>query len=451
MKRLIIIITLSFITSVKSQKSVRSEKPKQSYSLSLQEAINYAFDNNYTVINASRDIESAKHKKWETTAAGLPQINGYVDYINNFEIQKSIVPAEFFGGNKGEFTEVAFGTKHSMNSRVSLSQLIFDGSYVVALQASKTYLKFYKNAKQKTDIEIKELIINSYGNILLAEESITILKKNKTSLEKTLFDTKETFKNGLIEEENVEQLQIILASLNSNLKNTVRLLDIANKMLKINLGIDIDDQLLLTDKLENLTIANLDSGFSQKEFNTADNINYQIALNFQEQRQLEYKLEKSKALPTLSANFNLGYNAFGDQFQFFAQNQKWLNYSNFGLNLNIPIFSSLARSSRTQQAKIALEQSKTQLNETNQRLKLLHATAKSEYDFSIEQYTTAKTNLNLAERIEKKQQIKFSEGLSSSFDFSEAQRQLYSAQQDYLESMVGIINKKASLEKLINK
>jgi outer membrane protein len=451
MKRLTIIIILAFVTSVKSQTSVQNDKPKQSYSLSLEEAIIYALSNNYTAINAGRDIETAKQKKWETTAAGLPQIDGFVDYINNFEIQRSIVPAEFFGGNKGEFTEVAFGTKHSMNSRVSLSQLIFDGSYVVALQASKTYLKFYRNAKQKTDIEIKELIINSYGNILLAEESIAILKKNKTSLEKTLFDTKETFKNGLIEEENVEQLQIILASLNSNLKNTVRLLDIANKMLKINLGIDIDEQLLLTDKLENLTIANLDTSFSQEEFNTADNINYQIAVNFQEQRQLEYKLEKSKALPTLSANINVGYNAFGNQFQFFEQNQRWLNYSNLGLNLNIPIFSSLARSSRTQQAKIALEQSKTQLNETNQRLKLLHATAKSEYDFSIEQYTTAKSNLNLAERIEKKQQIKFSEGLSSSFDFSEAQRQLYSAQQDYLQSMVDIINKKASLEKLINK
>jgi hypothetical protein len=86
-----------------------------------------------------------------------------------------------------------------------------------------------------------------------------------------------------------------IASLNSNLKNTVRLLDIANKMLKNQSWIDIDEQLLLTDKLENLTIANLDPSFSQEEFNTADNINYQIALNFQEQRQLEYKLEKSKA------------------------------------------------------------------------------------------------------------------------------------------------------------
>lgn len=454
MKKISILFLLTFAISAKSQDSSNSEQTKQlkqSYSFSLEQAINHALNNNYTAINSGRDIESAKKKKWETTAMGLPQINGSLDYQNNFELQKSLIPAEFFGGNKGEFIEVAFGTKHSMTAKATLSQLIFDGSYIVALQASKTYLKYYENAKQKTAIETKEMVINAYGNVLLAEEGIIILEKNKATLDKTLFDTKETFKNGLIEEENVEQLQITLTSIISNLNYNRRLLDVSYKMLKIILGIDINDDLKLTDKLDNLTLSNLDIIFSQTEFNATDNINYQMALNFQEQRELEVKLEKSKALPSLSANVNFGYNAFGDQFQFFTQNQKWLNYSNLGVNLNVPIFSSLARSSRTQQAKIALDKAKTQLTETEQRLKLQYASAKSEYEFSIEEYETAKTNLNLAERIEKKQQIKFIEGLSSSFDFNDAQRQLYAAQQKYLQSMVEIINKKASLEKVINK
>jgi outer membrane protein TolC len=445
MKKILLIVLLTFAATANAQEN------KKSHSFSLDEAISHALTNNYTSINAHRDIETAKQKKWETTAAGLPQINGNMSYQNNFELQKSLVPAEFFGGNKGEFAEVAFGTKHSLNTSVSLSQLLFDGSYIVALQASKTYLKFYENAKQKTDTEIREMTINSYGNVLLAEESIAILKKNKNSLEKTLSDTKEIYKNGLIEEENVEQLQITLSSINSNLNNTSRLLAIAKNMLKITLGIDIADEIIVTDKLDKLTINNLDLAFTTNAFEVTDNVNYKMALNFEEQRQLEYKLQKSKALPTLSANANFGYNAFGNTFQYFSSDQRWLNYSNVGLNLNIPIFSSLARSSRTQQAKIALDQAQTQLKEADQKLKLQYASAKSEYEFSIEEFATAKSNLNLAERIEKKQQIKFSEGLSSSFDFSEAQRQLYSTQQNYLQSMVNIINKKASLEKVTNK
>jgi outer membrane protein TolC len=222
-------------------------------------------------------------------------------------------------------------------------------------------------------------------------------------------------------------------------------------MLKITLGMNITDDLKLTDKLDNLTASNLDLAFSKNEFAVSDNVNYQMGLNFQEQRELELKLQKSKALPSLSANVNFGYTAFKDEFQFFTQNQNWFNYSNMGISLNVPIFSSLARSSRTQQAKIALDQAKTQLTETEQKLKLQYAAAKSDYEFSIEEYATAKTNLNLAQRIEKKQQIKFTEGLSSSFDYNDAQRQLYTAQQKYLQSMVDVINKKAALEKIINK
>ena len=445
MKKLFLIPLLIFALGAKSQEA------QKNYNFSLEQAIAHALTNNYSAINAGRDIDASKEKKWETTAAGLPQINAGLDYTNNFVLQKSVVPAEFFGGNPGEYAAVAFGTKHSMGARANLSQLIFDGSYIVALQASKTYLKYYTNAKQKTDIEIKEAVINAYGNVLLAEESIAILKKNKATLEKTFSDTKATFKNGLIEEESVEQLQITLTSINSTLNYNIRLADLAYKMLKITLGMDIKDVLQLSDKLDNLTVSNLDMAFPKNEFAVSDNVNYQMGLNFQEQRELELKLQKSKALPSLSANLNFGYTAFKNEFQFFNQDQNWFNYSNVGVSLNVPIFSSLARSSRTQQAKIALDQAKTQLTETEQKLKLQYAAAKSDYEFSIEEYATAKTNLNLAERIEKKQQIKFTEGLSSSFDYNDAQRQLYSAQQKYLQSMVDVINKKATLEKIINK
>jgi outer membrane protein len=442
----IFILTLTLLAL-----SINAQDSNKSYSFTLQQAIDHALENNYSAINSGRDIEAAKEKKWETTAMGLPQINAGVDYTNNFVLQKSVVPAEFFGGEPGTYAEVAFGTKHTMIARSTLSQLIFDGSYIVALQASKTYLAYYENAKKRSNIEIKEMVINSYGNVLLAQENIAILEKNIASLQKTLNDTKAIYKNGLIEEESVEQLEITLASLESTLNYNKRLLDITYKMLKINLGIEINDQITLTDKLDILTVQNMDLSFSNTEFDVNSNIDFRIATNFEEQRTLEYKLQRSKALPSLSANLNFGYSAFKDEFQFFTQHQNWFNYSNLGVSLNVPIFSSLARSSRTQQAKIALDQAKTVLSETEQKLKLQYATAKSEYEYSIADYETAKSNLNLAERIEKKQQIKFTEGLSTSFDFNDAQRQLYSAQQKYLQTMVNIINKKASLEKITTK
>jgi outer membrane protein len=330
-----------------------------------------------------------------------------------------------------------------------LSQLLFDGSYLVGLQSAKVYLQISQNAKEKTDLEIREIVINAYGNVLLARESVKVLESNKKSLEKTLFETQETFKNGLIEEENVEQLQITFSQIKSMLSNAQKREIIALKMLKLVLGIDMDEEVILKDNLDQLASENivLNSNF---DFSVTNTIDYKIGQNSEEASRLLLKLEKSKALPSLSATANFGYNSFSNTFSFLERDQNWFNFSNIGVGLNIPIFSSLGRTARTQQAKIAYEQAKTQLKETEQKLLLEFEKSKTDYEFSVEQYVVSKENLRLAERIENKQQIKFKEGISSSFEFTEAQRQLYAAQQDHLQAMIEVISKKATLDKISN-
>jgi outer membrane protein TolC len=429
-----------------------AQEAKISFSFTLEQAIEHAVKNNYSMINVNRDVTAAKKKKWETTTMGLPQINGSVNYQNTFEFTKQGAAANAFNpaANPNDIVLLAFGTKHVAIGNLTLSQLIFDGSYLVGLQSAKTYLQISENAKVKTGQEIREMVINSYGNVLLADESIKILENNKKILEKTLADTKEILKNGLIEEENVEQLQITLASLSSSLENVKRQKRIAVDLLKLLLGIDLEEELILTDQLNTLTQNNIDLALLKKEFQAENTIDYQIGKNIEKSKLLLLKLEQSKALPSLAAQLNFGYNSFANQFDFLNNTQKWNNFSNVGVGLNVPVFSSLGRSSRTQQAKIALEQAKTSVTETEQKLKLQFAKAKSDYEFSIEQLATSKSNLNLAQRIESKNQIKFKEGLASSFDLTEAQRQLYSAQQSYLQAMLDVINKKATLEKLVN-
>lgn len=447
MKNKLLLILISFVSFVQAQDQ------KQSYSFSLQQAIEHALQNNYSAINADRDIEAAKKKKWETTTIGLPQITGSASYLYNIDFTQQGVSGNAFNpaGNPDDIALFAFGTKNSMNSNLTLSQLIFDGSYLVGLQSAKTYLKISENAKVKTNQELREIVISTYGNVLLAKESVAILEKNKTVLTKTVNDTKEIYKNGFTEEENVEQLQLTLASLESSLSYSKRMETIATNMLKLVLGIELENDLKLTDNLDTLTQKNLDLAILQEQFNVTNNIDYQIGENSQEASRLMVLYEKSKALPSLGAALNFGYNSFSNDFTFFNSDQKWNRFSNVGVSLNVPIFSSFGRAAKTQQAKIAFEQSKTQLKETEQKLKLQFQEARSNYEYSLEQYATAKNSLSLAERIEGKQQIKFREGLSSSFDFTEAQQQLYSRQQDYLKSMVEVVNKKATLDKLLNK
>ena len=443
-----LILTLLFVSLF-----LKAQDKKETYSFTLQQAIDHAIENNYSSINAKRDIEAAKQKKWETTASGLPQITSNLQYLNNLDFQVPGASGNAFnpGGDPNEISTIAFGTKHSANASATLNQLIFDSSYIVGLQSAKVYLQISQNAKEKTDLEIKEMVTNAYGNVLLARESVLILEKNKTTLEKTLFETSETFKNGLTEEENVEQLQITLTQLKSSLSNAQKRAEIALNLLKISMGIDINNDVTLTEKLDDLALKNVDLAVLSEEFNSQNCIDYKIQQNNEESKRLLLKLERFRALPTIGAQLNYGANTFSNEFDIISTQQKWYNYSNFGVNVSLPIFSSFRDRARTQQAKIAFEQAKTQLTETEQRLKLQFQQAKTDYEYSIEQYSASKSNLKLAERIEGKQQIKFKEGLSTSFEFTEAQRQLYTAQQNYLQAMIDVMNKKATLDKLTNK
>lgn len=423
---------------------------EEKMALSLNEAINLAIENSYNTKASKNDIKSATEKVWETTTIGLPQINGAIDYQNWLKQQVSLLPAEITGGPAGTFTPVTFGTKQNIGANITLKQLLFDGSYLVGLQASRTYLKISKQANEKTELLTREAVINAYGNVLVSENSISILEKNLKIIKKNLSDVKKIYENGLNEQEDIEQLEITLGNLNSQLNSVKRMKGIAYKMLNLSLGNPIKTELTLTDTLDSLVKSNIELGIVSEEFNFSKHVDFRIAENDRESKRLLLKLEKSKALPTLSAFVNYGAQGYSDTFSFLNNEQEWFNSSLLGVSLNIPIFSSLGRSSKTKQAKIALENADIKLRETKQRLSLMAEKAKSDYQLSIENFSTAKKNVGLAERIENKQRIKFFEGLSSSFDLLQAQNQLYSQQQNYIQSMLDVIAKKATLENALN-
>lgn len=417
-------------------------------SFSLEEAVTFALDSNYTAINAQRDIAIAIKKKWETTATGLPQISGLIDYQNQIIQPTSFIPAEFFGGAPGTFSPVVFGTKQNASATATLNQLIFDGSYLVGLKAARTFLDFTENANEKTQLEVRKGVINAYGSVLLAQEGIKILDRNIATLEKNVNETVIVFENGLAEEEDVEQLQITLSSLKNLQANAIRMEKIARQMFNLALGIDIYDAVIFTETLDALAVPALEL-MTATELSD-NNVDLKIATNLTEQRSLELQLEKSKALPTLSGFINLGTNTGRSEFDFFDGDQRWFASSIAGVSLNVPIFSSGMRSARTQQATIALDQATTQLEETQQQIQLAYESAKSDHELAIDNYATSKKNLALAERIETKNQIKFKEGLSTSFELRQAQVQLYTTQQELIQSMLSIITTKADLETILN-
>lgn len=419
-------------------------------SLTLDEAIAYGLTNNRSIINANRDIQKAKKDRWKTIALGLPQISSEVNYQNFLEMPVSLVPAEFFGGNPGEFSELTFGTEQNMIGSLKVEQLVFDGSYLVGLEASRVYLSISENLFEKTHLEIKKLITNLYSNALLAKYNILFLKKNKASLEENFEEIHQLFKNGFEEEESVEQIQLSLAQTNSRLKYANNLLRIEEDMLKFVIGYPIDRPLKLADELDDIFNEDLYFVTLPNPDDIQNNIDIRIADNNVKAEALLLKLEKSKALPKVNAFINRTYTGNSNDFTFADSDQKWYGSSLLGLNVKIPIFSSLGRNASTQKAKISLDQAKTQLEETQAKIRIEVNAAINDYQLSIDNYYTEKENLRLAESIEQKNQTKFFEGMVQSFELRMAQLQLYTAQSNFVAAIQKVITNKLALETLLN-
>jgi len=419
-------------------------------SLSLEEAVAYGLTHNRLIINADREIQKSKKERWMTIASGLPQISSEVNYQNFLEMPVSLVPAEFFGGNPGEFAELTFGTEQNMIGTFKVEQLIFDGSYLVGLEASKVYLSISQNLFEKSNLETRKIITNLYSNVLLAQYNIVLLEKNIASLKDNLNEIHQLFRNGFEEEESVEQIQLTLAQTNSRLKYAKNLLKIEQDMLKFVIGYPLEAYLKLTDDLEDIFSEELYFETLPSVENIENNIDIRIADNNVKAESLLLKLEKSKALPKVNAFVNRTFTGNSNEFTFTDSDQKWYGSTLLGLNVKIPIFSSLGRNASTQKAKISLDQAKTQLEETQSKVRIEVDAALSDYQLSIDNYYTEKENLRLAERIERKNQNKFYEGMVKSFELRMAQLQLYTAQNNFVAAIQKVINNKISLETLLN-
>jgi len=419
-------------------------------SLSLEEAINFALENNSEIINAKREIDKAYKEKWKAIAVGLPQVSANFDYTNFLELPVSLIPAQIFGGQEGDFTEVSFGTEQNLVASARIKQLIFDGSYIVGVKAIGNYLNISGNALEKTSLEVKKSVTNSYMNTLLSKENIDFIDKNIINLKKTLNETNRLFENGFTEEESVEQLKITLAELESQIKFAYQFSLLSKDILRISLGYKEGSELNLTSSLNSIIDSQV---FDIPQINSWDinsNIDIKIANNTVESQRLLYKLEQSKSLPKLSTFISGAYTGNSNSFSFNEQNQKWFGSALFGVSLEVPVFSSMLRSASSQKAKISYEQSKTNLEKTQQEIKISAKNAKAIYELAVDNFNVTKNNMKLAERIENKNQIKFSQGMVNSFELRQAQTQLYRTQKNYLNALQNLVSKKIELETLLN-
>ncbi len=414
----------------------------------LKEAQEYAVQNSFNSQKAQLDIDQARAKILETIAIGLPQINAEGTYNNNIQIPTSVIPGEFFGAPAGTFIPVQFGVRNNLTGSITGTQLLFNGSYIVGLQASRAYAELISNQKIKTEIQVRQDVATAYFLAIAAAENVATLEKSTGTLKQLSTDTRALYENGLAEEQSADQLLINLTNLENNLENAKMQLSQALNLLKFQMGLPQSTGLELSESLDNLT-AHHASELLVNNNDISASIDYKLSANNVKLQRLNTLNKKAAYLPTLSMFATHQQNAFFQRSEEF-NSKSFYPATIVGFKLSVPLFSSGMKHQQVVQAKLDLDKAKISEVQAREGIALEQQNARNNYSFQLKNFDNQKNNLQLAEKVKQKTLIKFKEGIASSFELSQSESQYLQAQGGYIQAVINLLNAKVQFQKAFN-
>lgn len=432
----------------------------------LEDCINYALENNVQLKNASIERDISKASIGEVRAAGLPQINADAAFTHNLAIQTAfltdfISPVTYMVLQAEGLVErmpnldsppipAKFGTDYTALGGINVRQLIFDGSYFVALKASSTYQQVAAKEQIKTKIDVVEAVEKGYYAVLVAQENLELLATNFARIDSLLRETSLLYENGFAEKIDVNRVRIERNNMKTELKNATESLTVTVAFLKYNMGMPIGQPLALAGDLRKIQLESV--AFDFAGFDYGSRIEYDILNTNRALVDLDIKRYKVQYMPTLSATFNAGYNSGTNNFSRiteFGNNSVWFNYSNWGLSMSIPIFDGLRKSYIIQQKKLQGQQLDNSRVDLQNAIDMQIMQAQVGLNNSIEKLETQKENMELAKEVYDVSRLKYQEGVGSNLEVIEADATYKGAQISYANALYSALVARIELKKAL--
>lgn len=418
-------------------------------SLSLQQALDLAAKQSYAVRSSALEAEKSVQRSKEVTAIGFPQINGKAEMSNFIDVPTQLIPNFFTPGFGPEYVAAQFGVPWSMNAGVTLSQLLFDGSYLVGLRAARELKVQSDEDLQKAQADARNQAAKAYFGVLAAEEGSRLVGEGIPLLEKSLNEARAMMNAGFMEQTDVDRIDIQLEQARAQQRNFQQQAEVARMLLALTLGEPQGTTITLTDKLETILNNTDEIGLIERPLDSGTHVEQTYANTLVRLQELNLKNDRAKALPSLggflqhSQVWNGPSFDPGGEYPFFPTTV-------WGLQLNVPILSSGNRYHKVQQSRLALEQVKINQTATEQRLRATAEQQRSQTRAAFDNYRTEERNLGLSKNIFDRTTIKFNNGSAASFELTQEQGNYLLAQQSYIQRMVELLIARADLRKALD-
>ncbi len=404
----------------------------------LQECLTYAFEHNENIIIANLEIEASKAKTGEYLSAGFPQIDAMASVNKNFILRKAFLPKKFMDPNapEGEFVEIAFGTPYDGDLGISLSQMIFNGSYFVGVKASRTFQELSRKDHIKSKIDVAESVTKAYYSVLVSQMSLETIVSNYQRLDSLVRETSIMQENGFVELLDLNRTKVEYNNIKTQKSNAERAVEISMVLLKFQMGMAVSEEIEIADKISNLQF-NVEDEL-RMSFNHQRRIEYSILEMNKQLAELNLKNNKSQYLPSVDLFFSWGMNAGVSEFSTlseFDNRMVWPTYQLAGLTFKLPVFDGLYKAKKIQQNKIKIKQLGYQRQMLENSIEMEVNQMRKTLVMNLNLLQSQEENSKLAESVYNQTKIKYQEGVGANLEVIEADNAFKQAQSNYFNAL----------------
>ena len=435
----------------------------QSYaqqSFTLDEAIAYGMEHSNSMKLNDLEMESAETDIKNVRSIGLPKVSGQLGYNYYFDVP--LQPVEDFispsvyaileaeglptttQGPPQTF-EFGFVLPHQLSAGINANMLLFDGGYVYGLRAAKLYRDLIRKQRESSEEQIKSAVTKAYLAILIAEENKKTVQVNISTLEKSYTEVSAMYDAGFMESLDVDRIRLTLDNLETQVKNIDGLIELSKNLLKFQMGYPLDQDVEIADNLDKLI---LDFDIESTEEVTVDpskRSDYQLLNTTQELNQLDLKRNKAAYYPNLATFASYQQNLQRSNL-FSGDETGFLPTGVIGLQLNVPIYDGGATSANIQKVKVNIEKVNVQKEEFSRGMQLQVQNAQLSMANAKRNLENRRSALEMTESIYNRTKIKFTEGVGSSVEVTQAENSLFNAQAEVISALYSVLEAKIDLD-----
>ena len=419
----------------------------QTVTLTLQDALTYALQNNASVKKARLDIDKGRGRVEEVRAQALPQLSA-TGSLNYNPVIGQIVT------DMGSFK---MGREWNSSVGVQLNQQLFNQQVFTGLQAAKASENFYNLSAELSEEQIIEQISAAYYQILVNRRQLTVIESNIKNAQKTADIIGNQYKNGLAKKIDLDRVKVSISNLSTQREQLANAITQQENALKYNIGMPVSTVISLPD-VELSTISAVAN--AQDSISINNRTEYKLVKTQENLLDLQKKAYKAEYYPSLALTGNYTSTGQSTRFDLFRSGGQafWYDASSIGLTLRVPIFNGKATKARIKQAEVDLEKNREDQRNTAQALNLAFENAKLQISNSLNTINSQNENVKLAQDIYNSTRNNYNNGLASLTDLLDAENALTAAQSNYSQALLNykvaeiqLIKSNGNLKSLLNK